>query len=199
MNEMQPIGPGQKRASDADRDRVIGVLSDALAHGMLTPEEHEERLTAVYQAKTVVELASLTQDLADIPDDEPALLRTTAVFSKIHRAGQLTVSKRYDARAVFGAAYINLADARFSGREVTIDATSVFGKIVIVVPAGAKVFDEGNAIFGKRALPSGGPGSGEAGPTIRITGKSVFGKLRVGRAGDSRWAAFARQLGRPKG
>ena len=34
-------GPGQLRASDADRDRVLGQLQDALASGMIDLDEFE--------------------------------------------------------------------------------------------------------------------------------------------------------------
>ncbi|WP_342775159.1 DUF1707 domain-containing protein [Nonomuraea diastatica] len=50
--------PREVRASDVDRDRVAQVLNDALAM-----DEFEERLTAVYSAKTLGELAGLTEDL----------------------------------------------------------------------------------------------------------------------------------------
>jgi hypothetical protein len=46
------------RASDVDRDRVAPVLNDALAM-----DKFEERLTVVYSAKTLGELAGLTGDL----------------------------------------------------------------------------------------------------------------------------------------
>ena len=40
------------RASDADRERVAGLLRDAYADGRLSPVEHEERLADVYRAAT---------------------------------------------------------------------------------------------------------------------------------------------------
>jgi hypothetical protein len=51
------------RASDADRERVAGVLRDAHAEGRLTMPEFEERLEATYAARTLAELAPLTRDL----------------------------------------------------------------------------------------------------------------------------------------
>lgn len=46
----------EMRAGDADRERVAQVLRDAAGDGRLTLEELDERLTAVYAAKTYADL-----------------------------------------------------------------------------------------------------------------------------------------------
>ncbi len=51
------------RASDADRERVAGLLRDAYADGRLSPVEHEERLADVYRAATYGELVPVLHDL----------------------------------------------------------------------------------------------------------------------------------------
>ncbi|WP_330296571.1 DUF1707 SHOCT-like domain-containing protein [Streptomyces sp. NBC_00503] len=51
------------RASDADRDRVVERLRDAVAEGRLDMEEFEERLEATYKSRTYAELEPLTRDL----------------------------------------------------------------------------------------------------------------------------------------
>jgi hypothetical protein len=51
------------RASDADRERVAGLLRDAFVEGRLSPVEHEERLSGVYQATTYGDLVPLLEDL----------------------------------------------------------------------------------------------------------------------------------------
>jgi Domain of unknown function (DUF1707)/Domain of unknown function (DUF4190) len=69
-----PAGPAQSaaaaarfqpdmRAADADRDLAIDVLRAGYAEGRLTKEEHEERVSLVYQSRTYGELAALTRDL----------------------------------------------------------------------------------------------------------------------------------------
>ncbi|MGD0928452.1 MAG: DUF1707 domain-containing protein [Streptosporangiaceae bacterium] len=50
-------------ASDADRDAVAGLLSEAFAEGRLSAGEHGERVRAAYAARTWGELARLTTDL----------------------------------------------------------------------------------------------------------------------------------------
>jgi len=51
------------RASDADREKVAGLLRDAYAEGRISPVEHEERLGEVYRATTYAELLPVLHDL----------------------------------------------------------------------------------------------------------------------------------------
>lgn len=51
------------RASDADRERVIADLQRHTQVGRLTLDEFSERVGAVYEARTVDELAETTADL----------------------------------------------------------------------------------------------------------------------------------------
>ena len=63
-----PAGGGpQTRASDADRDTAVGLLSSARAEGRLTEAEHDERLSAAYSARTWQQLTELTVDLPAPP------------------------------------------------------------------------------------------------------------------------------------
>lgn len=64
------------RASDRDRDAVVGTLRDAFAEGRLTLDEFQERTTAAYAGRTWGDLRELTGDLpvqpplgADLPAD----------------------------------------------------------------------------------------------------------------------------------
>jgi len=61
-------GEGRLRASDADRDRVAAVLRQHCSAGRLTFDELSDRLGQVYEARTLDQLFSLTNDL---PDPEP--------------------------------------------------------------------------------------------------------------------------------
>ncbi len=51
------------RASDADRDLVLGVLGEAFADGRLTREEHDERAAVVARCRHLGELPGLLSDL----------------------------------------------------------------------------------------------------------------------------------------
>src|ERR1700751_239433 len=57
--------PRNLRASDADRERGANGLREAAGDGRLTMDELDERLDAVYAAKTYAELEPITHDLPD--------------------------------------------------------------------------------------------------------------------------------------
>jgi hypothetical protein len=57
-------GPPQTRASDADRDATAALLGAAFAEGRLSADEHRQRLSAAYAARTWHQLRQLTADLA---------------------------------------------------------------------------------------------------------------------------------------
>jgi hypothetical protein len=60
------------RASDADRDAVIGRLRDAAGEGRLEPDELEQRVGGALRARTYGDLAGL---LVDLPGDGRVVLR----------------------------------------------------------------------------------------------------------------------------
>jgi len=63
------------RASDADRDIVHGILTEAFADGRLDREEYDERATATLQART---LGALPPLVADLVPDRPLLPATSS-------------------------------------------------------------------------------------------------------------------------
>jgi hypothetical protein len=63
------------RASDSDRAAVATALGEHMAAGRLTLVEYEERLTRVYETKTLGGLATLT---ADLPGPAPSAPPATA-------------------------------------------------------------------------------------------------------------------------
>ena len=62
---MRASGSGAMRASDRDRERAAGVLSDAYAAGRLDLAELRRRAAAVYSARTWCQLRDLTADLPE--------------------------------------------------------------------------------------------------------------------------------------
>jgi hypothetical protein len=57
------VSEGETRASDADRDAAASLLNEAFAEGRLTADEHDQRLSAAYAARTWQQLHQLTADL----------------------------------------------------------------------------------------------------------------------------------------
>jgi hypothetical protein len=174
------------RASDEDRDRTAARLSGALAVGRLTSTEYAERLDAAYAARTLGELAPLTRDLPDRDGAgsgvEPAgRAEVAARFSKVIRSGRWVAGRHTRLTVNFGALIINLANAVLPGREVTIEIRAFCGKLIIIVPAGAQVVDEGGALFAKRAVYGHDPAGDADGPVIRLVGDARFSKVTVHR------------------
>jgi Domain of unknown function (DUF1707)/Domain of unknown function (DUF4190) len=67
---------GGLRASDADRERTVDVLSDAFAEGRLSTEELSARVDQVYRARTYAELAAVSADLPSVPAASPPVPRS---------------------------------------------------------------------------------------------------------------------------
>ncbi len=72
------------RASDSEREYVAGIMQAAAAQGLLTLDEADERLAAIYAARTRAELVPLT---ADLPDNGRRLMENTPEARKVARTG----------------------------------------------------------------------------------------------------------------
>lgn len=59
--------PSALRVSDAERDRAAADLREHFAAGRLSSEELDERLDAIYRARTQAELRALHADLPPLP------------------------------------------------------------------------------------------------------------------------------------
>ena len=59
------------RASDADRERIAGIVQAATGAGRLTATEADERLAAVYAARFTDEFEPLIDDLPPEPPPPP--------------------------------------------------------------------------------------------------------------------------------
>jgi hypothetical protein len=185
------------RASDADRDRVADHLREALAEGRLSPEEHAERLDAVYAARTYAELEPV---LADLPvagrrPSQPEVeiahgsaispptrqsANIVAIFSGAERKRRWLVEPHTNVFTVFGGVELDFRQAVLTQREVTLNITCVFGGVDIKVPPGVRVIDSGAAVFGARQLPGDDPLEPDA-PVIRLSGLTLFGGIDVKR------------------
>jgi hypothetical protein len=82
MTSSEPFVPPPIRASDDDRTAVVRVLHDAVARGLLTLDECDERVAAAFAARYVHELPSLTADLPPVAPPAPVApgWRTVAVL-----------------------------------------------------------------------------------------------------------------------
>lgn len=196
------------RASDADREQVADVLRQAASDGRLSLTELEERIEALYAAKTYADFEPVVRDLpGDLPLPPSATIARRAaaapapapsssgrvggipssrsanvVFSGIQRRGDWVVPAHYRVKAVFGGAELDLREASLEEHEVEIDVRAVFGGVTIVVPSDLRVQVDGDGVFGAfndDVSHRGQPGPGA--PVVRVTGKAVFGGVNVQR------------------
>ena len=72
--------PPPARASDAERGAVVAVLHDAVARGLLTLEEGDERVAAALATRFRDDLGRLTADLPPGPPAVPAAPGWRALF-----------------------------------------------------------------------------------------------------------------------
>lgn len=199
----QPVAAPALRASDADRERVVERLRDAVAEGRLDMEEFQERLEAAYASRTYAELEPLTRDLPAVggvpagaaaavagPGQEQAAWperiggagtssTAVAVMSGFQRKGQWTVPARFNAVAFWGGGDLDLREANFSQREVVITCIAVMGGIQITVPPGVEVDVRGIGVMGAFDQ-RGNPGPLQPGaPRVVVTGFAMWGGVEI--------------------
>lgn len=89
------------RAADVDRDAAAAALGEHYASGRLTGDEHDERISAAWHARTYGDLAALFDDLPPprwgvaVSDGKPAPQRPSAPAKpgRLRRGfGQLTTN-----------------------------------------------------------------------------------------------------------
>ena len=192
--------PQHLRASDADRERVAETLRQAAGDGRLTMDELDERLDAVYTAKTYAELVPITQDLPDhagaasVPapsraasgdvrqyGGEATSHTAVAILGGFSRKGDWVVPKTFNAFMLLGGGELDLRDARFSEREVSIHVVAILGGCEITVPEDATVNVNGVGIMGAFEHSAQGVGISAGGPVINISGVAFMGGVDVTR------------------
>jgi hypothetical protein len=172
------------RASDADRDRVINVLTAAVADGRLTQEEFSERLSTACSAKTLGELAGLTTDLSEAPVVHLDAGRVIAgIFGPARREGRWVVPESLTVTAVRSAVVVDFREALLRSSRVKVFAHAVMGQIHIYVPDGIRVEVTGRAFLGGKSVGRNyGVAALQAGqdtPVISVQALVLGGKLVV--------------------
>lgn len=189
------------RASDAERDAVAARLREALAEGRLDPDEHSERLDAVYNAKTQGELEPLLADLPGpgagavpatrpdgsprpiygaerVVDAQPTSQNAVAIMSGADRTGEWVVPETFTALSVMGGVGIDLREARFTARETTIYAHSLMGAVEVQVPDDVIVRVDGVGFMGGYWLDGDQPSVTDPGaPVVNVKGVAFMGSV----------------------
>ena len=192
--------PDHLRCSDADRSAIEHLLTDAYSDGRLTREEHDERLTKTWEAKTFGELREITTDLVPVSsrtasylvekphDDRPRAMvdptatgagseNIVAIFGTARRGEGWRLRADTHVSTVFGDAKLDLTQVVFESASPQLNVTVVMGDVVMRVPAGVRVRNEVASIFGD--VKVAGLESDEGGPELVLTGVCIFGDVKV--------------------
>ncbi len=172
--------PRDLRASDADRDRVLALLAEAMSDGRLTAEEHADRVQRTFSARTLGQLAELTTDLA-VPSAQPVRLdggRVVAgIFGPARRDGRWVVPENLTVTAMFGEVEVDFTQAILQTSRVQLYATVFGGRLRLIVPDGVSVIVSGHMVLGRKrgGTPPAGPGM----PVIEVKALVLGGELTV--------------------
>jgi len=173
--------PRDLRASDADRDRVLALLAEAMSDGRITQEEHAERVQRACSARTLGELAELTGDLA-APSAQPVRLDggrvITGLFGPARRDGRWVVPETLTVTAMAGEVEVDFTQAILQASRVLLYATAIGGRIRLIVPDGVSVAVTGHVLLGRRrghTQPPAGPDT----PVIEVHALVIGGELAV--------------------
>lgn len=175
------------------------MLSEALAQGRLTPQEHAERLDAIFAAKTQ---ADITPHISDLPNAAAlaqaggALVqsgagaiatkgrrtRLVAFMSGIVRKGAWQVPQDMSAITVLAGGEFDFREAVLPPGEIRLRATCVLAGIEITVPPEMRVIDGAWAIMGGIEVPPETEESKQPNaPVLRLSGVTIMGGVSVRR------------------
>ena len=173
--------PRDLRASDADRDRTLALLADAVSDGRLTMDEHADRVQRACTARTLGELAELTADLA-VSSAQPVRLDSgrviSGIFGPARRDGRWVVPENLTVTAMFGEVEVDFTQAILQARHVQLYATVVGGRLRLIVPDGVSVLMTGHAMLGSKrggTPPPADPGT----PVIEVKALVLGGQVIV--------------------
>lgn len=170
------------------------VLNNAYADGRLDFDEHSERITHAYNAKTFGDLDPLTVDLipptpqpvasAPFPASTPSSVPEAgqfaggrAILSSYRPSDPLVMPPYSELTIVLGDARIDLKDATFTSAETVLQVGVLLGDLKIRVPLNVRVVSDVSNILGD--FKCDGTLADPGAPVLRITGTCCLGDIKV--------------------
>ncbi len=170
-------------ASDAERERSVALLREAVGEGRLTLEEFSERVGLAHAARTDHELADLVRDLpaqaAAAAPATPAREQHRAFCSHLVRSGPWTLARDSSWRSIFGTIDLDMRQARLAGPETTIEIFNLFGTVTVIVPDGVEVVVRGGGLFASQQIQSPQQAPVAGAPKLVIDASGPGGTLYV--------------------
>ncbi|WP_017589217.1 DUF1707 SHOCT-like domain-containing protein [Nocardiopsis ganjiahuensis] len=203
---MAPNDMNRMRISDTERDQVAEILREAAGEGRLDLDELDERLSAVYAAKTYADLQPIVADLpagasgfsGPAPAGSAPAGTSGAVASygrnplvggqplvlkgqgdSVARKGEWTVPHRIEVNARFGEAKLDFRQARLTTPVIEVWLDVSWGSGDLILPDGATAeVDVDSSWFGSlRSDIDSIPRHGT--PHFVVSGKCQGGSLKV--------------------
>lgn len=198
----QDSADSELRASDAEREAVVGKLNQAVGDGRLTLDEFSERLELTYAARTRGDLSPLLRDLpAETESAVPATTGGAAVASGarqggdtrwnispiggISQRGRWRVPRHTVSITIIGGMDLDFGEAELAAPEVMVTKVSIIGGVNARVPAGMRVEVSNFAILGGRNVKLSGSLAPNA-PVLHIRSFSIIGGVNVRETGNKR-------------
>ncbi|MFJ5305153.1 DUF1707 domain-containing protein [Streptomyces sp. NPDC088350] len=174
------------RASHADRDRVVDVLTGAAGDGRLTAEELDERVEAALSARTLGELAVLTADLPVTADAVAAEVKDVARIEQnggsTRRGDGWVVPRRLEIQSRLGDVTLDFTQAVITQGTLRIDLDMHLGALRLLVPPGVVVDTESVVLnYGKVKTRGHGDTGAPVELRVEIAGQLGFGKVLIRR------------------
>lgn len=206
------------RCSDEDRELVAQVLNNAYADGRLDFEEHSERITLAYNAKTFGDLDPLTLDLipgqpgppvhhappqlgpqtrpqplvqpaVNLPDGIGTFSKGRAILSTFKPGAPLTMPPVSEVTAVMGEVRLDLVGATFASPHIVINISAVLSNVRIRVPEGIRVINNMGNVLGDSKVE--GLVLRQEQASVTLEGTSFLSEVRV-LGPDTRRGKFER-------
>lgn len=177
---MEPV-----RASDQERDGVVGRLKDAFAEGRLSDQEFDDRVRGALTASTRADLDRLLGDLPPagerrvvppVPTVPPGRF-AVAYKNSVRRAGRWRVPERYTSVVYKGSGWLDLRAAEFTALVTTIFAVAYKSNIEITVPPGVRVEMDGFGVTRGRSGDELARGLPPDAPVVHVRGFAYKGQV----------------------
>jgi hypothetical protein len=189
------------RIGDRERREVDARLQQALADGMLTLMEYDERAAQCWAARTRSELDALTCDLPQAQPPEPPVAAETApptgwrapATGVAGRAIGGLVTAALVGAGIFVGVQVLSADDGFSlfgsrtvqlgGDQQRIEVGMMFGSVRVVVPDDVRVRSSGTVVFGSTNCDE----ACRTGPNRRdvaVEADGAFGSINIMRQSE---------------
>ncbi|AHH22347.1 hypothetical protein NONO_c75920 [Nocardia nova SH22a] len=184
------------RITDHERAQVARQLDLALGDGSLDLSELDQRLAAVYSARTRAELTAVTADLPVAAAGEPLVL--TTISGSLRKDGRWVVPTEITATAASGSVRLDFTEAICPHPLVELHIGVASGSVRLTVPRGWTVdLDRVAIASGSAKDKTDSPLPGY--PTVRVAGSIGSGSIRAQNPKPPRRSFWAWLLRRPRG